>query len=202
MEKYDEALKDFERVIEIEPEDATAYLNKGTVFYYQQKYDEAEVLFNKSLKMDDKLDFAYNNLGLLSLQKKDYEKAMKYFNKAIDIRPSAPYYLNNRGYTNLMLNNFEEARKDIDKSLLYDGKNPWALRNIGIYFYKSGTDTGKGIAYLKKALELKPDLELIHFYLGEAYLAENNKEQACEEWNLSLEKNEVASIEEKAKACQ
>ncbi len=39
--KYDEAIKTFDKAIELNPEDADAWYNKGLVLYHQGKYDEA-----------------------------------------------------------------------------------------------------------------------------------------------------------------
>ena len=50
LKKYDDAVKQFEYVIKIKPEDDVAHGNMGIVLSQLKRYDEAIEHFNKAIK--------------------------------------------------------------------------------------------------------------------------------------------------------
>ena len=52
MERFDEAVATFDKLIELEPSDVTAYLTKGAALYWSGKYPEAIDALNNVVKRD------------------------------------------------------------------------------------------------------------------------------------------------------
>jgi tetratricopeptide (TPR) repeat protein len=52
FKKYDEALQIFEKVLEIEPENAQAWHNKGIILGILKKYNEAMQAFEKAIQIE------------------------------------------------------------------------------------------------------------------------------------------------------
>jgi len=77
-----------------------------------------------------------------------------------------------------------EALIDIDQSILLDAENGWAYRNKGIYRFLSG-DYENAIRLLKQSLSMDSFIDKTHFYLGMAYFKNNQKKEACEQFDLS-----------------
>ena len=50
--KYDEAIKAYDRAIELNPEDSDAWCNKGVALYYLGKYDEAIKTSDKTIELN------------------------------------------------------------------------------------------------------------------------------------------------------
>ncbi len=63
QQKYELALADFNKALEINPNLAEAYLGRGGIYYYQQKDELALADFNKALEINPNLAEAYLGRG-------------------------------------------------------------------------------------------------------------------------------------------
>ena len=52
MERYDEALADFSRAIELDPGNAWAIASRGETYRLMGRYDEALADFNRAIELD------------------------------------------------------------------------------------------------------------------------------------------------------
>ena len=86
--RYDEAIKADEKAIEINPENSTAWTNKGFALYSLNKYDEALAAYDKAIEINPRNEAAWYFKGdvLYKLNKSD--KAGKAWDKQNDIRES------------------------------------------------------------------------------------------------------------------
>lgn len=66
--KYDEAVGCMDKVLEIDPNDATALANKGEALLYLGKYDEAIQSLDKAIKINPKNTDAWGTKGASSVQ--------------------------------------------------------------------------------------------------------------------------------------
>ena len=67
QEKYDLALAEFTKAINIDPRYAEAYLNRGFLYEQQEKPDLALSDYNQAININPRLAEAYNNRGFLSV---------------------------------------------------------------------------------------------------------------------------------------
>src|SRR5271157_692852 len=85
LNKSDEALKAYDKAIEINPQNTDAWNNKGDALSKQNKYDEALKAFDKAIEINPQNTDAWNNKGdALSKQNKS-DEAKKAYDKAIEI---------------------------------------------------------------------------------------------------------------------
>ena len=83
-EKYDEAIKKFEKVLSIDEENGDAYLGIGLANYQQGQYDEALEALKEAVKSDDcKVAETYRLMGICSMEQGDYQSALNSFNLGI-----------------------------------------------------------------------------------------------------------------------
>lgn len=164
MKDYGRARQEFEHLLKRDQDDVDAWVNLGTILYYEGRLDSAWFAIETAVRLAPEEPNAYNALALISIDKGQYDSAMTYVNKALALRPGDPYFLNNRGYVLLMTGRLAEAREDIDKSIVADPRNAWAYRNKGIYYYLSG-DPGNAVRLLEQALELDPTVREAKHYL-------------------------------------
>ena len=85
--KLDDAIKLFDRAIEIDPGCYKAYNGKGIVLCFKGNYDEGLKLIGKALDMKPDFVYANFNMALAYKLKKDYGKAMEWFNRALALDP-------------------------------------------------------------------------------------------------------------------
>ena len=79
MGKYEEAIKDYDKVIELNPQYDGAHYNRGVVKNYLGYYEEAIKDFDKAIELDPKNAKAFMKKGkaLESLEKGRYKQRTK-----------------------------------------------------------------------------------------------------------------------------
>ncbi len=65
MGNLDEAFQDYRNAIDLEPENATAYTNRGYFFWDQNQPKDAILDLNQAISINSKLALAYINRALV-----------------------------------------------------------------------------------------------------------------------------------------
>lgn len=77
LNKFDEALVEYEHAIRLNPNNASYYNNKGFVLFNFNKYEEAKQAYEKAISLNP-LNFSYLlNKAKVLFEVKDYENALK-----------------------------------------------------------------------------------------------------------------------------
>ena len=95
LEDYDNALLDYNKVIELDPQ-ADVYYSRGNLKKRMDDFDGALSDFDKAIELDPEFADAYNNRGYLKYQLQDYEGALLDYDKAIEIDPQDKVFYANR----------------------------------------------------------------------------------------------------------
>ncbi|MET0752393.1 MAG: tetratricopeptide repeat protein, partial [Pyrinomonadaceae bacterium] len=91
--KYDEAVRSFEKTLELNPNDTNIYANISVAQAKQGKLEDAEKSLQKVFETDseslnrEQIAYACNILGLSFRENKRTDKAIYYFNKALELQP-------------------------------------------------------------------------------------------------------------------
>ena len=85
--RYDQAISDFSKAIEANPQLAPAYNNRGTAYLYKAQYNQAITDLNKAIEINPRFAQAYKNRGWAYIKKRQYDQAISDFNKTIEIDP-------------------------------------------------------------------------------------------------------------------
>jgi tetratricopeptide (TPR) repeat protein len=83
----EEAIKSFQKQIEINAYHPYAFNNLGRIYLRQRKYDEAIKWFNKQVEIDPLDKYAHANLGLAYLEQEKYVEAVPELEKAASLTP-------------------------------------------------------------------------------------------------------------------
>ena len=116
--KFNEAITEFNKAIEIDPNSYNAYFNRGIAHKYVGDYDQAIVDYSKVVEINPKADNAYTNRGNIYAEKGDYDRAISDYNRAIEINPN-PKLANaysNRGEAYFYKKNYNKSWEDINKA--------------------------------------------------------------------------------------
>lgn len=92
---YEEAIKDFNKAIELNPNISEAYNNRGNAKNNLKQYEEAIKDYDKAIELNPNNLDAYNNRGSAKAILMQYKEAIKDFDKAIKLKDNnAQAYLN------------------------------------------------------------------------------------------------------------
>ncbi len=114
--KQQAALEDFDKAIELRPDYAEAYANRGKVKIDREAYADAITDFDKAIELKPDLAEAYGNRGLAYQNLTDDENATRDYTKAIELGHSPQAYWN-RGMLRYALGCFNLAYEDFSAIL-------------------------------------------------------------------------------------
>ena len=114
-QQYEEAIKDYDEAITINPQLAEAYYNRGYAKGMLERYEEAIKDFDKAITINPQYAKAYYNRGYAKDALERYEEAIKDFDKAITINPQLAEAYYNRGLAKRAIGDEDGAREDFAK---------------------------------------------------------------------------------------
>ena len=95
--RYDEAIKAYEKAIEVNPNNADAHNNLGHTYSEKGMFDEAILAYKEAIAINPNDVVVHNNLGNAYDGKRMYDEAILAFKKAIAINPDYALAHNNLG---------------------------------------------------------------------------------------------------------
>ena len=81
------AIEDFDRAVQLNPQYAEAYNNRGNTYFVLGNQQEAMKNYNQALKLNPELASAYYNRGYANYKGGKMEQAIKDYNRAIELNP-------------------------------------------------------------------------------------------------------------------
>ena len=114
---YEEAIKDFNKAIELNPYFFDGYNDRGNVKSDLNKHREAIKDYDKAIELNPIFFGAYNNRGLSKAELGKHKEAIKDFDEALKLDPKYIDAYYNRGLSRMELNEYKEAIKDFDEAL-------------------------------------------------------------------------------------
>jgi len=148
-----EAIKEFQKVVYINPHHAMALNRLGLSYDLLGKYDQAIEAYNEALKIDPSQDYVYNNLGYSCLLKGDVEKAVEAFKSAIALNSEKEIYHNNLGLAYSKSHQYDLALQEFKVS----GDEAKAHYNLANQYFDQGQYEEAKQNY-QAALDLKPTM--------------------------------------------
>lgn len=181
------AVKCFEEVVERDPAYAPAYAALSHAHSYRAVFSHvaprealaaAKTTARQALALDDSLADAHVSLGhVLFLHDYDWSAAEREFRRAIDLEPasSSAHFifavcLQDQG-------RFEEALTELEVARSVDPLAPFVSAIMGRVFVNARRPDD-AIRTLLGALELVPELDVLHQQLGHAYLQKGMNDEA------------------------
>ncbi len=119
--------------IELDPNDALAYVNRGDAYYSLEEYDRAIADYDHAIRIDAQYALAYYYRGRVYEAKGETEKALADYTESIRIDPSNTETRKGRGDFYNNLGEYEKAMVDYEKIILLDPNSARYCNNIPCY---------------------------------------------------------------------
>ena len=172
LEKYQEAVDVLTKFIEIDPEYADVYKNRGVAYMKQKNYDLAIKDFEKAKKILPQLSGVHSNLGVAWYCKKKYGKAIENYSIEINLAPEDYFLYFNRALCYAELGENQKGLKDLVQSLELKPDFYLAICFKGDLLIKEGEEVQAKKAY-EKAFIIEPE----QIYAKEKLERLNHKEK-------------------------
>lgn len=108
--RYDCAIGDYNRAIEIDPRDVEAYFGRGNAYKDLGQYDRATIIEDYDLNNPNDLEQIMRNYS------GQYDHAIEDYDRALEINPSYAEVYNNRAIVYYCKGEYDKAWLDIHKA--------------------------------------------------------------------------------------
>ncbi|RKU38795.1 hypothetical protein C6496_04635 [Candidatus Poribacteria bacterium] len=186
LDQLEEALKAYSRAIELTPNNANAYNNRGVVRGKRSEYDLAITDFDTALELKPDYAEVYSNRGIAYIKKGELNRAVQDYIKAIELKPDHAEAYNNRGNAYIAKGECDLAIKDCNKAIQLKTDYAEAYYNRGTAYSKKN-EIDLAIKDFRKAIELKPDYFAAYNNLGIAYYNKGEFDRAIENYTKAVE---------------
>lgn len=131
--RHDDAEKEFQRAMSLNPNDVCAYAQSGAMYYDRGKYPEAIAAFKRAVVIGPSYG-SYLYLGNLYVYTRDYESSIEAYKKAIQIDPK-----NERAYYELGIvydyqQRYEESIKVYNDALKINPDHEFARYYLAVAY--------------------------------------------------------------------
>jgi tetratricopeptide (TPR) repeat protein len=155
--QYEQALEDYARAVEINPQDAEAFNARGTTHIAQERYRLAVDDFDRSIRINPANPAALANRCFARAVLGELEPALADCNEALRIRQKFPGAHASRAIAYLKLKRYDDAIADYTALLASQPDNPYALFGRGVARRLKGDARG-GDADIAAATSIKADI--------------------------------------------
>jgi tetratricopeptide (TPR) repeat protein len=158
-DKWDEAVKEFQKAVDVYPKYATAWVELGKVQERQNNLDAARQSYAKALEADNKLVTPYLALASLAAREQKWQEVNEQTELVLRLNPvdfPQAYLLNSM--SNYYLKNLDAAEKSAREGLHHDAEHRYPKMNqvLGVVLANKRDYTGAA-EQLRQYLHYAPD---------------------------------------------
>ena len=184
--KYDKAIEQYDKSIELNPNYANAYNNRGTAKNSLGQHVEAIADYDEVIRLNPDHALAYTNRGVAKDSLREHKDAITDYNQAIRLKPDYAEAYNNRGVTKNGLGQHEKAIEDYDKAIRLNPDYALAYLNRGVA--KNGLGKrDEAITDYDEAIRLNPDVAEAYLNRGVAKNGLGQHEKAIEDYDKAIQ---------------
>lgn len=187
---HQRAITLFSQAIELAPDYAIAYNDRGVALMSLGEYERAAADYAEAIALDPNYVLAYNNRGWAYYKLGNYKQALADLNQAIELDPDSVQAYYNRASVYEAQGELEQAIADYSQCIAIDPKDimraPRAYLNRGFIYARQG-EFEEAISDYTQALSLRPDWDLAYLDRGLAYLNLDDTEHAAADLRKVLE---------------
>jgi TolB-like protein/Tfp pilus assembly protein PilF len=188
----EQAISDFERVLELDPSFAPAELWLGNAYFTLGLYgfmppavafEKARHASERALTLDPSLAMAHAQLGdIHRVYDWDWPAAERELKQALALAPTDGNVLFYASGLSLSIGRWDEAVKQVNAALAQDPLNQAAYGNLSLIQSRRGR-LEEAQAAARRALEINPSGPFAHYILGDALLEGGQSNAALREFS-------------------
>ena len=185
---YNKAVEHYTEVIDLSPELAEAYNNRGNVYSSKGELNTAIQDYNTAIGLNPELAHVYNNRGNAYYRKGEFDIAIQDLNTAIELNSELADAYNNRGNAYSSKGEFDIAMRDFNTAIALNPELADAYSNRGAAYAIIG-NLDIAMRDFNTATELNPGYAHAYNNRGTAYYRKGEFDTAIQDYNTTIELN-------------
>lgn len=191
--KIDDAVKEMEKAVSLDPEFAEAFNKLGDFMMKKGSMSKAIDMYKKSAELKPEIENTHFDLGCAYAHLGKYSEALYELQKALTLDPAHSEIYGKMGFVYLKMDMLNEAVQNLKKALAKDPEDLMARFTLGETLTRSGDREGarqhfaKVIEKYEGLVRFKDRYAEGHYFIGRAYYfmeryddAVNNMQKAVE----------------------
>jgi len=168
----EQALKFFQRAIQVDPHFAYAYTLLGHQYLALEEAEKAMDCFKNAVRVDPIHYNGWYGMGMIYYKQERYSMAEFYFRKALDINKHSPVLKCHVAIVEHALQRTDKALHMLNSALALEGRNPLCkFHRASIYFACDRLD--EALVELHQLKEIAPREALVYYLMGNVYKKRN-----------------------------
>ena len=167
VKKYDLAIDEFDKTLELNPKYYLAYYNAGVAYHLQGDLERAKIAYENSLKINPAYFRSYYNVGIVYKSLGELDMAVSSYDKAISIDSRHPFVYNNLGVVLMEKGDHKRAEEVFKKAVAINPGYEKAYYNLGNVYFRE-KEYGKAAKAYRAAVRIRPDYKEADEMLREA----------------------------------
>ena len=186
--RYEDAIAAYNQALQIQPDLADTWNNRGVVLTRMQRYPEAIASYEQATTIRPTYPDAWNNRGVVLLELQKYPEAIGCYEQAIQAKPDYADAWNNRGVAFSKMEEYEQAVISYNQALQIKNDYTDAWNNRGVALSKLQKYEA-AIASYDNAAKIRPDFYRIWYNKARCYALQGKIELAIENLKRALNLN-------------
>ena len=183
---YSQAVSGFQRVIELDPKNAEAYVGLGRTYNSLGRTSDSEQSYRRAVDISPACWSCYNLLGAFLYGHARYGEAAQTWLKLIELTPDNVWGYLNVGAAYLNLGQFGQANEYFRRGLEIAPDNADILANLGTVNFFLGFYE-EDVSYTQKAVDLRPQRYDYWGNLADAYrMIPGNASKAAADYQQAI----------------
>jgi len=120
LKDFSEGLKDYEKSLELNPDNSLAINNRGYTYNLMKEYEKAIVDFDKAIELEPDHAYPYNNRGLAKIKLGRTEEGLKDIDKSMSLDKDNAYAHMNLGVYYFDIGDYAKALEKFNLALELD----------------------------------------------------------------------------------
>ncbi len=179
-DRYDEAIAALQDVVKQEPDASTGFLELGRAFVHEKRYQEALPVLRTAAEKLPTSGMAHYELALALIKTGQWEAALPEMQAAVVCTPKSAQMQFYLGAVHLRLKHVPEATSAFNKALELDANHFMTNLKYGEMLLVEGKPA-EALPKLEHAVKTDPKSAEAHAFLGRAYEALGQKQNAARE---------------------
>ncbi|ASB47743.1 tetratricopeptide repeat protein [Alkalitalea saponilacus] len=163
--RTNEAIADFRRGLEIDPENVNLITNIGIAYINAEEYEKAVETYSQAIRLAPNLVNAWLNRGHAKVSAGDTIGGLSDFTRAIEINPYIPEGFTYRAIVNYQLSEFEKSLEDLNEAIRLRPEDGRLFMTRGFIRYQLDDLRGT-VEDFDKVIELEPRNALAYHNRG------------------------------------